>query len=255
MFKSVFTKYITAFMLIIAISFLILALILCQMVNTYSIDAKAQMVERTADTLSEVIHEQYNDYETSDFNQYIYFHRSELDTLTSALADYNEDIIILIADSGGAILLTDNQVQSDYLQSNVSREVMSRVSQEGEQTFNSDLGGVFTSGHMVHAVPVDDPDGNLVGAIFVCSPSKGVAQLIETMVKSIIMTCLWVMFAALIAVYFISEKIIDPLKQMSKAAKAFAAGKIRRACPRHRTGRGGGACHRLQQHGRVAGRA
>ena len=30
----------------------------------------------------------------------------------------------------------------------------------------------------------------------------------------------------MLAVYFISEKIIDPLKQMSTAAKKFAAGKF-----------------------------
>ena len=46
------------------------------------------------------------------------------------------------------------------------------------------------------------------------------------MVKTIIMSCLWVMLAALLAAYFISDKIIDPLKKMSKAAKSFAAGKF-----------------------------
>jgi HAMP domain-containing protein len=40
------------------------------------------------------------------------------------------------------------------------------------------------------------------------------------------MGSLWVMLAALIAVYFISEKIISPLKDMSHAAKSFALGQV-----------------------------
>ena len=47
---------------------------------------------------------------------------------------------------------------------------------------------------------------------------------IGTMVKTLITECLWVLLAALIAVYFISERITSPLKKMSMAAKSFAAG-------------------------------
>ena len=40
------------------------------------------------------------------------------------------------------------------------------------------------------------------------------------------MASLWVFLAALIAVYFITERITSPLKNMSRAAKSFAAGKF-----------------------------
>ena len=226
MFKSVFTKYITAFMLIIAVSFILLAVLLCQMVNSYSIDAKENIVERTADILTDYITDQYSGEENYDFSQYIYFNRSSIEPFLSALAEYNEDIIIFVTDASGGILLTDSRVGQDYISSNVPQDIIARVSYDGEQTFSGDLGGVFTSKHLVHAVPFFDSEEGFVGSIFVCSPSKGIDQLIETMVKTIIMSCLWVMLAALLAVYFISEKIIDPLKQMSTAAKKFAAGKF-----------------------------
>lgn len=226
MFKSVFTKYITAFMLIIATSFVLLAILLCQMVNSYSIDAKESIVERTADILTNYITEDYGEKDSYDFSQYIYFNRGSLEPFLSALAEYNEDIIIFIADTSGAILLTDESIGQNYLSSNVPKDIISKLSYDGEQTFSGDLGGVFSVKHLVHAVPFFDSDDCFVGSLFVCSPSNGIDQLIETMIKTVIMSCLWVMLAALLAVYFISEKIIDPIKQMSNAAKKFAAGKF-----------------------------
>ena len=226
MFKSVFTKYITAFMLIITLSFLLLAVLLCQMVNGYSIDAKADLVERTADIATNYITNDYKEEDNYDFSQYVYFSRGRLEPFISGIAGLNDDIIIFITDASGAILLTDTNVSQDYLSRNVPQDIISKISSDGEQTFSGDLGGVFSSKHLVHVVPFYDSSDGFVGSIFVCSPSKGIDQLIETMVKTVIMSCLWVMLAALLAVYFISEKIIDPLKQMSNAAKKFAAGKF-----------------------------
>lgn len=226
MFKSVFTKYITAFMLIIGVSFVLLAMLLCQMVGGYSADAKAELVERTAELLAERISDNYNEEDNYDFSQYIYFKRSSVEPILSMLADYNDDMIIFITDAQGSILLTDDNVGRDYINSNVPSEFVSKLSYEGAKNVSGDLDGVFESKHLISAVPFFDSEEGFVGSIFVCSPSQGIDQLIENMIKTIIMSCLWVMLAALLAVYFISEKIIDPLKQMSNAAKKFAAGKF-----------------------------
>jgi signal transduction histidine kinase len=44
--------------------------------------------------------------------------------------------------------------------------------------------------------------------------------------RSMIVAALWVMVAALIAIYFITERIVSPLRDMSKAAKRMAVGKF-----------------------------
>ncbi len=224
MFKSLFTKYISAFMLIIGASFLILSLILYQMVNTYAHDAKEDIVDRTADTLSVTIAEAFHDSGSMDFNQYIYFNRSQIEVLTTALANYNEDILILIADSSGAILLADSRMTQ--VNQNIPLDVMTEISYEGEQKMFGDLGGALSGQHMIRAVQITDNKDVFVGAVLVCSQTQQIMTFVETMVKTIIMSCLWVMLAALVAVYFISERIIAPLKNMSKAAKSFAQGKF-----------------------------
>ena len=47
MFKSLFAKYITAFMLIIFVSFSILTAITTVMVNNYSIEAKSEIMSNS----------------------------------------------------------------------------------------------------------------------------------------------------------------------------------------------------------------
>ena len=48
MFKSVFAKYISAFMFIIFISFIVLVLIITSMVNSYAVNAKEAVLSRAA---------------------------------------------------------------------------------------------------------------------------------------------------------------------------------------------------------------
>ena len=48
MLKSVFSKYLVTFLLIITVSFLVLAGAICSMVTTYSADAKQGAVEDCA---------------------------------------------------------------------------------------------------------------------------------------------------------------------------------------------------------------
>ena len=68
MFKSVFTKYVTAFMIMIGISFSLLAIILSQMVSGYAQDSKSRVIERTSETLTDFITSQYREA-GGDFNQ------------------------------------------------------------------------------------------------------------------------------------------------------------------------------------------
>ena len=225
MFKSVFTKYVTAFMIMIGISFSLLAIILSQMVSGYAQDSKSRVIERTSETLTDFITSQYREA-GGDFNQFIYFDRDSVEPFISALANFNEDISVILTDANGAVLLTAVSGASGFVGSNVSADVMSEVSFGGETTFSGDLGGVFSSKQMIHVSPITDGDGSFTGAVFVCTPSKATDQLIVSMIKTIIMASLWVMLAALISVYMISDKIITPLKEMSRAAKSFASGKF-----------------------------
>ncbi len=226
MFKSVFTKYITAFMLIIIVSFLMLTIILCGLVDNYSTNTKADIVMRSAEVVASAAQDMYYGDEADDFNRFVYFNLDNIEQLLSAMADYNEDINIFVVDADGSCLAIDDSAELGYVGAGVPLDIMGEVDMNDGGEYTGDLGGVFEKKHLSYIRPIRGELGELVGAVVASSASTQVAALIETLVKTVILSCLWVMLAAMVAIYFISEKIIAPLKQMSKAAKSFAAGKF-----------------------------
>ena len=164
MFKSVFTKYITVFMLIIAISFMLLTLILCQMVNTWSQDAKADIVERSAAIVAEASTEMFLADGTDNFNRFVYFSRDQFEQLLTALSEYSEDVHILLLDKDGAILAHDEGIMQGDIKAGVPESLMENVKNNGAQRVFGELDGMFDEKHLVHLSPINDANGEFVGA-------------------------------------------------------------------------------------------
>lgn len=213
-------------MLIIVVSFLILTLILCSMVDGYSADAKSDTVLRTAEVVSSTVEEMFIDSDADDFNQFVYYNREGIEQLLSAMAEYNEDVVAFVVDEYGSCLAVDGDVVVGYIGSGVPLDIMESLAGGEANEYFGDLGGVFDSKHLTYIMPILGKDGGIVGAAVATSASRQMEALIESLIKTVVLSCLLVMLAALVAIYFISEKIIDPLKKMSKAAKSFAAGKF-----------------------------
>ncbi len=225
MFKSVFTKYITAFMLIILISFAILAGIITSMVRSYSLESKQETVVNSAINVSEYLEYEYHSSSRDDFNQFIYFNREEAKQNISMLALYTDKLQVIVADSGGNILLYDSNSSFEN-GAVISGDILTRTSNGENVQTTGTLDGLLETECAICTAPVTDENGLTVGMVVTCASYEEINEFVVVMVKTMIMTILWVLLAALIAVYFISEKIIAPLKDMSKAAKSFASGKF-----------------------------
>ena len=78
----------------------------------------------------------------------------------------------------------------------------------------------------MQAIALENSDREYVGAVVVCSDSVMIKELVGVIIRMIMTSILWVLLAALIAVYFISERVIAPLREISSAAKRFASGKF-----------------------------
>jgi Signal transduction histidine kinase len=225
MFKSVFTKYITAFMVIIIISFTILAAIITSIIVKNTEDSKYQIINNTTYTASMYLEMGYNNSEIPSFEDYIIQRKSQIQNYLTLLTYNTGDMVIFITDREGNIMLTDGHTPPDYLLTNVPTRIIEDVINGVTLNRNDDLGGVFSEDYQTWAAPVYGLGENL-GFVFASSASNTFNILVETMIKTIIMASLWVLLAALVAVYFISERIIAPLKDMSKAAKSFANGQF-----------------------------
>ncbi len=226
MFKSIFAKYVLAFMLIILVSFVIIIFIISSIIGSYSTDAKADIMSNTAEVSATYIQSLFKSSALSTVEGVINENRSEAEQIIQAVSHSSDDITVLVSDNSGKILLavgaSEDRINDGAI---IPPVLMSEVNSGREIARDSMLTGVFDTEHYTHAMPIYN--GNAVcGTVFVCARSEMLSALLETIIRAIIVSILWVLLAALIAVYFITEKITGPLKQISTAAKQFANGKF-----------------------------
>ncbi len=227
MFKSLFAKYVTAFMLIILSSFLVIIFIISSIIISYSGDEKASIMENSAEASATYVEGLFRNSALSDIRSAVNVSKEQVEEMLGVIADNTEDLTMLVCDNSGNIVLAvgKNEAEVEGKQ-RVPKALMDEVNSGNEISSNEKLRGVFKNEHYVCAAPVYNANDALCGTVFVCAETRVLSDLLEVIVKAIIVSILWVLLAALIAVYFITEKITGPLKEISEAAKDFAKGKF-----------------------------
>lgn len=213
-------------MLIIVISFTILAAIISSMISGYSNKSTQDILYRTAGNVKVYIENVYAASGAVEYTQYINLYKKNIMNYISQLAAFTTDSVIFLTDKDGNILLLNEPTTGVAVTGTISADIFNELVLNDALQRMDTLDGLFETKYMTYAVPVYVNNGELAGSVFVCASAQSLNQLVGFMIKTIIMTSLWVLLAALIAVYFITEKIIEPLKDMGKAAKSFAAGRF-----------------------------
>lgn len=226
MFKSVFAKYIITFMSIICISFLILVVIITSMVNNYALDAKEDLLSNAAHGAADYLGSKTGGSLSTDFTKMVETSADDIDRVLCAMAATGEDITMLLVDNEGNVIRKATRNSAVAMKEGVSipKNIMDEVNNGVELSEFETLEGVFEDSHLFYTVPVYTSDGYVCGTVFACASSVTLTELLSLMVRTVIVGSIWVMLAALVAVYIITEKVIGPLKDMSRMAKEFASG-------------------------------
>ena len=95
MFKSLFSKYITAFTAIIAVSFLILVLAMSSMVSNYSIDTKKTLMDSSARYTSEII-DTYRVFDNTGFSGTVEKYASRIRDALEEYASTADSVIFVM---------------------------------------------------------------------------------------------------------------------------------------------------------------
>ena len=228
MFKSVFTKYVLTFMIIIGISFITLATIISAMVTNYSINTKQDLMKKAVYIAGINImnsYELYSRFNYSTFDNYVRRDNTVISNILTTYAEIPESSVIFITDTAGNLLAT-NDIPNGYIQSNLPATYLERLFEGQDPPNYSNLDGMFAERHVIYAIKItSSASGVPLGAIFICSATTTISSFVNSMMRIIILSCLWILLASMVAVYYISDKIIvRPLKLMSTAAKQFSAG-------------------------------
>lgn len=216
MFKSVFGKFLTAFIAIITVCLAMLLLVVYGIVNNYAADVKVDSARQVATALRDYLQEEMQEG-GEDFDWMLRLAATSTDQL----------LIVLTDDTGRPVAHQSNYeatVAEDFALSSEALDIL----RAGEELNRPDyFPASIRANQLTIAVPVMK-DGTMVGAVVVSSPYARWMGLLNVMSRTIVMASLWIMLAALIAVYFISERVSAPLREMRHAVKDFAGGQFER---------------------------
>lgn len=225
MFKSVFAKYIFAFMLIILISFTLLTAIVGSMVNSYSASAKEETVSAASSATAACIQDKDALSEISDLTAFCSIYSRDIGAFLDAIVSSSTDeLTIFIVTNNGKIIIADNKRAGELTGRSVPKQIMDEVNSGVELKSLDRIDGITEGKSVICATPIYLNDGYICGTVFACAYASFDGGLSTVTTRTITLASLWVMLAALIAVYFITNRVIGPLKDMSQAAKSFAAG-------------------------------
>ncbi len=231
--KSIFIKYMAAFFLINVISFGILSTTITAIVESYAGDVKTTTLSNAATSAATFIEKDYTD-DYGDFRSYIFSESHDLKLVMSLLSTNDDSLFIFIVDREGEVIqfsgtsdvsLSSESVSDSKGKYNIDQSVAMLLEEGNVVNSTDDMNGFFRSKHAYYAIPVY-AEREYVGSVFACSNRTDTDELISTMNRTVLMSVLWITLATLVAVYFISERLTAPIKDMSHAAKSFAAGQF-----------------------------
>lgn len=239
MLKSTFAKYLIAFVIIILVSFLVLSGIITTMIRSYFSAEKEERLVSTAEVVSTVV--ELHGQEDVDAVGFVDYFKETL----YLLINNDPDIDITILNQEGFVLLSTVGVQPEEdgfripkvpsEDKKIDTKEFRSVEKDNDKSVYMHFGTVDgflneTSIACLEDIYVNDA---VRGYIITSYSTVKEDAFIVTARSAVVTSCAWVMIAAVIAVYFITNRIIRPLRTMTAAAKKFGKGDFSTRVPVH----------------------
>ncbi len=226
MFKSIFGKYFTAFTLVLLVSFVILIILIAGIAGSYSTNAEQELLDRASLSAADYL----DDYAESGsaLQDTLLTDGGKLNAdavhLLQSLTEMGEGMTLLVTDNAGNLLCLVNRDGVQYTKAKIPADILNDL-RAGEDVHRlPELDGAFDKTQRCGVSFICAENGAKCGMVVACSPFLPQGTLISAMVRTVIVVSVFVLLAALIAVYVTSARIIGPLKNMRRMARAFAAG-------------------------------
>lgn len=226
MFKTIYSKYLTSFIVLLGFGFVTIALIISFVVTNYSLNSKTDIMYKTAKVVYTTVVNDMDEGKKS-FSKTIKEHKNDYYSLFDPLTDYSDSCIVLI-DSNGYILFKNGE--NDLIKSTrLSEDELDKIVHTESGSKLSDLNGLFENRRFNYIYPIEETisgENSLMGVILLTSSSSGLQNVYDQIIRVVIVASLWVFLAAIVIVYFISNRITTPIKQISKAVDSYTKGKF-----------------------------
>ena len=239
MFKSSFAKYLSAFVIIIFVSFVMLSGIITAIIHFDITNEKETKLER----ISTILSDQIKDEEYTDFSSYVR-NKENLVPVIAPIVGYDTQLNVVITDASGTVLLTtygtshesgnDDVIkvsQNDELGTvNISSFSISEHPEGNKLYQEGNIGGLISEGAMVYGREIFK-NGQKLGYVFAYSSTVLEDNVISVVRRAVTNSCIVVMIAAVLAAYIMTERLVRPLRLITDTAKNYGKGDFSERIP------------------------
>lgn len=227
--QSLFTKFLSVFVAMVLICFLLLGVTLGVFLSNYWSSQKEQLLSSNAKNIANTTSSVLSSRIQTDASGSIAMICSNLSMISDAIsAD------IYITDTSGNIILCNDVITQNYSISNngrcslhggytIPQEVIDEA-KKGDYFAKTTLNGVYMKKQLVAAEPVKVGEETAAVVFAVAPMTAGFTNYAMNILKMFIFACLMAFSVGFIAVYFLTASLIKPLHDMSEATKAYAEG-------------------------------
>jgi signal transduction histidine kinase len=210
-------------------SFIVLSSIITTTIRGYVTESKETSLIQTSQNFAALM--SYRQVE--DIERFVHSGLGEFGL--SLIMNTEKNMKMLIADPNGRIILSTVKMKEvngfkqpvtfeDGELGTINFELFESENEEEDYLlYNGKMDSIGSENFLICAVPVVTND-NLIGYSVSLMSTSREDNLVYAARQTIVSSSFWVMLSAVVAVYFITERVINPLKNMTKATKSFAKG-------------------------------
>ena len=134
------------------------------------------------------------------------------------------DTCIMIADVDGAVLISASAEGARTDRGTLPAEIVEKLSGKTAVHEVGTLGGWYVNELVSVILPVEDAAGNVRAAVIVSAPPENLPELFRSFTRTISYITLLVLMLSFALFYFFAQRMAEPLRSMSAAAKKIARG-------------------------------
>lgn len=234
--SNIFFRYFILFACIFLVTFVVLGMSLIIIVNAYSQQETTRLLKENTQTLAETVSS------TLHVNNMNKAYSPEKELLCESLAVVSNciDADVFVCDTGGDIILCKEQIGSNpYYSASmvcenheaiiISDSLIQSVYENKTAVSRTIING---KNYYVVGAAVTAPDythngqsgrNRIIGSVFAMIES-GTTHLVMSVIRIFFVVAFLCLIVGFVLIWFLTKRMINPLQQMSMAAKRFAVG-------------------------------
>ena len=155
-------------------------------------------------------------------NNYLYLDEKTLTSVYSVLADAIEATIFLSDTEGNILICTDTDLF--VTGQNTVPESILKQTVNGSYQETGRLGGAYKSKNYTVAQPIGLPNGPITGFVFISASANSLSVFLGQLLNLFLLSSLTMVVIAFIVIYFVTARMVKPLRDMLVATQSFSRG-------------------------------